>query len=174
MTWRSTASWRATTGNPTEPRERVARMPLAPPNYSTLSAMITPAIFMTATGSLIISTSNRMSRIVDRIRQLNELADLLSRGKTDLDFPTERLDPHWRSARTPDRPERRHSLGPDIALPGPGHVRGHEPDDSDPSPDRQRRPCPPHRAGDFWRHPASPRQRPVDTRSAYRAGEQPG
>ena len=67
-------------------------MPLAPPNYSTLTAMITPAIFMTATGSLIISTSNRMSRIVDRIRQLNDQADLLSRGKTELDFPAERLD----------------------------------------------------------------------------------
>jgi hypothetical protein len=69
--------------------------------------MITPALFMTATGSLIISTSNRMSRIVDRIRQLNDEADSLSRGKTDLDFPAERLD-HiagqldrlvWRSAR---------------------------------------------------------------------------
>ncbi len=54
--------------------------------------MITPALFMTATGSLIISTSNRMSRIVDRIRQLNELADSLGRGKTDLDFPAERLE----------------------------------------------------------------------------------
>jgi hypothetical protein len=54
--------------------------------------MITPALFMTATGSLIISTSNRMSRIVDRIRQLDELADSLSRGRTDLDFPSERLD----------------------------------------------------------------------------------
>jgi hypothetical protein len=67
-------------------------MPVASPNYSTLTAMITPALFMTANGSLIISTSNRMARIVDRIRQLNELADNLSRGKADLDFPAERLD----------------------------------------------------------------------------------
>lgn len=67
-------------------------MPIAPPNYSTLTAMITPALFMTATGSLIISTSNRMSRIVDRIRQLNDLADNLSRGKSDLDLPAERLE----------------------------------------------------------------------------------
>jgi hypothetical protein len=67
-------------------------MPLAPPNYSTLTAMITPALFMTATGSLIISTSNRMSRIVDRIRQLNEQADSLGRGKLDLDFPVDRLE----------------------------------------------------------------------------------
>ncbi|MFO0891682.1 MAG: DUF2721 domain-containing protein [Isosphaeraceae bacterium] len=60
--------------------------------FSALTAMITPAIFMTATGSLIISTSNRMSRVADRIRQLIEQADDLSRGKSDLDFPAERLD----------------------------------------------------------------------------------
>jgi hypothetical protein len=54
--------------------------------YVTLSAMITPALFMTANGSLIISTSNRMSRIVDRIRTLNDLADRLDRGVTDLDY----------------------------------------------------------------------------------------
>src|SRR4051812_34971362 len=60
--------------------------------YATLSAMITPAIFLTANGSLIISTSNRMSRIVDRIRVLNEQGDKLCRGPTDLDFPKDRLD----------------------------------------------------------------------------------
>jgi hypothetical protein len=53
--------------------------------------MITPALFMTATGSLIISTSNRMSRIVDRIRQLNNEADGYSRGHLDLDFAEERM-----------------------------------------------------------------------------------
>src|SRR5271166_763601 len=71
---------------------RAHGMPIVPPSYSTLTAMITPALFMTATGSLIISTSNRMSRIVDRIRQLNEQGDSLSRGKSDLDFPAERLE----------------------------------------------------------------------------------
>jgi hypothetical protein len=60
--------------------------------YGTLSAMIAPAIFLTATASLIISTSYRMSRIVDRIRALNELADQLDRGATDLDFTAERLE----------------------------------------------------------------------------------
>ena len=68
-------------------------MPLvAPSNYETLSAMITPAIFLTANASLIISTSNRMSRVVDRIRVLNDLADKLDLGKTDLDYTTERLE----------------------------------------------------------------------------------
>ncbi len=60
------------------------------PNYATLSAMITPAIFMTVCGSLIISTSNRVSRVVDRIRELNERLDQLRRG-TELDFVPERI-----------------------------------------------------------------------------------
>ena len=52
--------------------------------------MITPAIFMTANGSLIISTSNRMSRVVDRIRVLNDRGDELCRGDSKLDFVAER------------------------------------------------------------------------------------
>jgi Protein of unknown function (DUF2721) len=68
-------------------------MPVAPlPDYGILSAMITPAIFLTADGSLIISTSNRMSRIVDRIRVLNDLGDKLCRGATDLDYIADRLE----------------------------------------------------------------------------------
>jgi hypothetical protein len=76
-------------------------------SYAALSAMITPALFMTANGSLIISTSNRMSRIVDRIRLLNDQADRLDRGTSDLDYPIERKahtleqigDLEWRSDR---------------------------------------------------------------------------
>jgi hypothetical protein len=65
-------------------------MPIEPSSYATLSAMITPAIFMTANGSLIISTSNRMARIVDRIRVLNDRADELCRGGSGLDYIPER------------------------------------------------------------------------------------
>jgi hypothetical protein len=60
------------------------------PSYATLSAMITPALFMTSNGSLIISTSNRMARIVDRIRVHNEANDVLRRKPGDLDFVAER------------------------------------------------------------------------------------
>ena len=67
-------------------------MQITPTTYGALTAMITPAIFMTANASLIISTSNRVSRVVDRIRVLNDLADKLDRGLTDLDFPAQRLD----------------------------------------------------------------------------------
>lgn len=66
-------------------------MPLPPPSYTTLSAMITPAIFLTANGSLIISTSNRMARTVDRIRDLNDLGDTICRGESRLDYPVDRL-----------------------------------------------------------------------------------
>jgi hypothetical protein len=61
-------------------------------SYTTLSAMITPALFLTANASLIISTSNRVSRVVDRIRALSDLADKIGRGASELDFTTERLE----------------------------------------------------------------------------------
>lgn len=43
-------------------------MPFSPPDYQILSTMIAPALFMTATGSLILSTNNRLARVMDRIR----------------------------------------------------------------------------------------------------------
>jgi hypothetical protein len=67
-------------------------MPLDPQSYAALTAMITPAIFLTANGSLIISTSNRMSRVIDRIRVLNDQGDKLCRGATELDFCRLRMD----------------------------------------------------------------------------------
>ena len=67
-------------------------MQITPTNYGALTAMITPAIFMTANASLIISTSNRVARVVDRIRVLNDLADKLDRGVTELDFSAQRLE----------------------------------------------------------------------------------
>ena len=67
-------------------------MPFEPANYATLSAMITPAILMTSNASLILSTSNRMSRVVDRIRILNDRGDELCRGDARLDYVAERRD----------------------------------------------------------------------------------
>src|SRR5882672_9574231 len=73
------------------PRRDLLPIQMVPEQYATLSAMITPAIFMTANGSLIISTSNRMSRVVDRIRVLNDLGDKLCRGAGEFDYVPERL-----------------------------------------------------------------------------------
>ncbi len=41
----------------------------------TVTAMIAPALFLTATGSLLISTANRIGRIVDRIRAIVTLCE---------------------------------------------------------------------------------------------------
>ena len=59
-------------------------------NYSILTAMIAPAVFMAATGSLMSSTVLRMGRIVDRIRDLVDLGERIARGSVDLDFPEKR------------------------------------------------------------------------------------
>lgn len=40
-----------------------------------LSAMITPALLISASGTLVLSTSNRLSRVVDRVRALSKDAD---------------------------------------------------------------------------------------------------
>lgn len=60
---------------------------MATPSYETVTAMIAPALFLTATGSLIISTATRMGRIVDRIRVLVELCHRMGRGDEAFDFP---------------------------------------------------------------------------------------
>ena len=60
-------------------------------NFDTLSAMITPALFLTACGSLIISTSNRLARIADRVRSYCETLDQLGRDPRSLDYVPERI-----------------------------------------------------------------------------------
>lgn len=42
-----------------------------------LSAMITPAVLISASGTLVLSTTNRLGRIVDRVRELNGQAETL-------------------------------------------------------------------------------------------------
>ena len=55
--------------------------------YATVAAMIAPALFLTATASLMISTATRMARIVDRIRALVAMCDRSRRQDEVLDFP---------------------------------------------------------------------------------------
>jgi hypothetical protein len=61
-------------------------------DYKSLSMMIAPALFMTATGSLILSSNNRLSRIVDRIRVLISQSDAIAQPSNTLDFPQLRLE----------------------------------------------------------------------------------
>lgn len=43
-----------------------------------LSAMITPALLISASGTLVLSTSNRLTRVVDRVRVLGREAEALA------------------------------------------------------------------------------------------------
>src|SRR5688500_20212368 len=49
-------------------------MQFTPPNLDTtisvISAMITPAVMILATGSLILTTTNRLVRVIDRVREM--------------------------------------------------------------------------------------------------------
>jgi hypothetical protein len=40
--------------------------------FAVLTAMITPAVLISASGTLVFSTGNRLSRVVDRVRNLQE------------------------------------------------------------------------------------------------------
>lgn len=42
-----------------------------------LTAMVTPALLISATGSLVLSTSTRLGRVVDRVRHLEERLSLV-------------------------------------------------------------------------------------------------
>ena len=59
-------------------------MPSSVSASEVLSAMITPALLISASGTLVLSTSNRLSRVVDRVRLLSNDADVLPRD-ADLD-----------------------------------------------------------------------------------------
>jgi hypothetical protein len=59
------------------------------PALSLLSAMITPAVLISACGALVFSTSSRLARIVDRARKLSQLVEDLAAGRIP-DFVAER------------------------------------------------------------------------------------
>lgn len=48
-----------------------------------LTAMITPAVLISACGTLILSTSQRLGRVVTRVRELSMQVENLSRGTKD-------------------------------------------------------------------------------------------
>jgi hypothetical protein len=55
---------------------------------SILTAMITPAVLISACGTLIFSTATRLSRIVDRVRELSRAIEKQAAGEV-VDFPEE-------------------------------------------------------------------------------------
>lgn len=66
---------------------------------SILSAMITPAVLISACGTLIVSTSMRLARIVDRVRSLSQCIEQLSSDEA-IEFPEERLHEYERQLAT--------------------------------------------------------------------------
>jgi hypothetical protein len=60
-----------------------------PGSLGVLSAMLTPAVLISACGTLILSTSMRLARIVDRVRILSEMSEQISIGGVR-DFVQER------------------------------------------------------------------------------------
>lgn len=62
-------------------------MPLAGTATEVLAAMITPALLISASGTLVLSTSNRLSRVVDRVRILARDAENLQSSSALGDAP---------------------------------------------------------------------------------------
>ncbi|HEU4796097.1 MAG TPA: DUF2721 domain-containing protein [Pyrinomonadaceae bacterium] len=56
-----------------------------------LTAMITPAVLISACGSMILSTSARLGRVVDRVRSLSDKLDEMTEPSEHGDSATERL-----------------------------------------------------------------------------------
>ena len=59
-----------------------------------LTAMITPALLISATGSLVLSTSTRLGRVVDRVRELEKrLSELImTEDKNGIPLYSKRLE----------------------------------------------------------------------------------
>ena len=57
-----------------------------------LAAMITPAVLISACGTLILSTSNRLSRVNDRIRKLAEGLEAMSEPGSTMRLLEDRRD----------------------------------------------------------------------------------
>lgn len=55
-----------------------------------LTAMITPAVLISACGALILSTSTRLGRVVDRVRVLSDRFEELARGAPEIELFEER------------------------------------------------------------------------------------
>lgn len=55
-----------------------------------LTAMITPALLISASGMYILSTSNRLGRVVDRVRAISDRMDSLMHDQTGLELIEER------------------------------------------------------------------------------------
>jgi hypothetical protein len=64
-----------------------------PPETAVLTSMITPAVLISACGALILSTSVRLGRVVDRVRALSDrFEELTQKDAADIGLYEERLE----------------------------------------------------------------------------------
>ena len=59
-------------------------------SLAVLTAMITPAVLISASGTMILSSSTRLGRVVDRTRSLSDRLQEISSGDTEAEFFEER------------------------------------------------------------------------------------
>ena len=59
---------------------------------SVLTAMITPAVLISACGTMILSTSSRLGRVVDRVRGLSDKLEDLARNSDQINLLDERRE----------------------------------------------------------------------------------
>jgi hypothetical protein len=55
-----------------------------------LTAMITPALLISASGTFVLSTSNRLGRVIDRVRKLTEMLEEVTKEGQESDLLPER------------------------------------------------------------------------------------
>src|SRR5918911_4486542 len=55
-----------------------------------LTAMIPPAVLISASGTMILSTSTRLGRVVDRVRSLSDRLEELAHQTPEIEFYNER------------------------------------------------------------------------------------
>ena len=77
-------------GRPLESELELLSMDGLSSSLAVLTAMITPAVLISASGTMILSTSSRLGRVVDRVRSLSDRLPELSRGDLEIDFLEER------------------------------------------------------------------------------------
>jgi len=72
----------------------VPNVNLLNPTIEFLTAMVTPTLLISATGSLVLSTSTRLGRVVDRVRELEtRLSELITtKDKDSIPLYDRRLD----------------------------------------------------------------------------------
>src|SRR5258708_26979429 len=59
-------------------------------SLAVLTAMITPAVLISASGTMILSSSTRLGRVVDRTRSLSDRLQEVSSGDANTEFFEER------------------------------------------------------------------------------------